>query len=541
MSKTTLIPRTRRRSTLLTVLVLLLLPSWYISSASGSDLGHQTIPMYAPYAEWSLVNPSYTGNAFDLEATVTFISLRSNRQITTGMFYDGNDIWKFRFTGVEQGRWRFTTMSRDPELDGHSGFVTVQPHPNPSMEGFLTHQGNQFAIQKGNNAQLAGYSFTVFMNQYLGRKRDWLFHQLGKDLNTAAKAWNAYLDNAFTNGFEIVHLEVANSWFSFPAYRSDEHESTHPDIYTFRLLETCIKLAHARGGRVHIWAWGDDQRKATPVNVGGINGPADRRIQRYIAARLGPLPGWTLGYGFDLWEWTTLDQVKAWATYLQAQFGWPHLLAARGWHLADIPFTMVSYGSFGRDAIRTTIHGPKSYREILLDLKIEPDQPHLYEERHSYKRPKFALDMKGTRRMLWRQTMAGGMGGFFGFYANSPHPYPDPEQLRTHYSFWHQKGRLLLGMAPANELTNGYCLSAPNSKQYIFYGESTSLIHMNLSDMKGEQPAVAVDLTTGYKEIQLGRLLPGSHDWKAPYTADWAIAVGHFSISPDIAASTLTR
>ena len=502
--------------------------AYFLVPASGADLGQQSIPMYAPYAEFSLSDISYPGNPFDQKAKATFTHHASGEQRTTGMFYDGNATWKFRFTGIKTGLWSFITTSENPALTGHTGAVSVFPNPDAAMEGFLTHHRNQFAIQKGNDAHLEGYSFTVFMNHKLGGEKGWLFHQLGTDLKAVEKTWDSYLDNAFANGFEIVHLNVGNSWFDYPAYSSDEHSSTNPDIITFRILETCIKKAHARGGRMHIWAWGDHARKATSIDVGGINGKADRRVQRYIAARLGPLPGWTMGYGFDLWEWTTLSQIEGWAVYLYDHFGWQHLLSARGWKVTSTPATIISYGSFGGDVISTTAHGPQSYNEITNDLRSDTDHPHLYEERHSYKRPEFKLDMEGTRRLLWQQTMAGGMGGFFGFYDSSPHPYPNPEQLRTHYTFWHKKKRFVLGMTTANSLTNGYCLRDSEHKKYVFYGEDSLSLHMDLSHMATNLPAVAVDLAAEYKEINLGILSAKKNTWTAPHRSDWAIAVGRF-------------
>ena len=116
-----------------------------------------------------------------------------------------------------------------------------------------------------------------------------------------------------------------------------------------------------------------------------------------------------------------------------------------------------SYDGFGRDVrLATTRHGPRDYLEIVDDLESDRARPHFYEERHSYLRSGFQLDMNGTRRLLWWQTMAGGMGGFYGFYPDSPHPYPSPGQLRCVRHFW--QGRFLLDLVRANELTDGYCL-----------------------------------------------------------------------------------
>ncbi|MEC8891835.1 MAG: hypothetical protein VX901_00790, partial [Candidatus Poribacteria bacterium] len=64
-----------------------------------------------------------------------------------------------------------------------------------------------------------------------------------------------------------------------------------------------ILKTYAAGGAVHLWMWGDSSRDQNTKERWGLNGCTDRRLQRYIAARLGPIPGWTLGYGYDLWEW----------------------------------------------------------------------------------------------------------------------------------------------------------------------------------------------------------------------------------------------
>ena len=293
-------------------------------------------------------------------------------------------------------------------------------------------------------------------------------------------------------------------------------------------METIIKTIHASGGRVHIWAWGDESRRWTPIGVpGGINGSADRRLQRYIAARLGPLPGWTMGYGFDLHEWTNTKQLNSWAAYMHEHLGWQHLLCARG-HVLKGPSNLNSYDGFGRNvALTATRHGPADYNEIVEDMDGDPTRPHLYEERHSYKRDGFNLDMDGTRRLLWWETMAGGMGGFYGFYPDSPYPYPNPEQLRTHYTFWHVKNRFKLDMQRANGMSKGsYVLSAASGEKCIFYKENASSINMDLSAMSGAQPAIAVDTKKEYKEVKIGTLGPKKHVWKAPYRSDWAIAVG---------------
>jgi len=127
---------------------------------------------------------------------------------------------------------------------------------------------------------------------------------------------------------------------------------------------------------------------------------------------------------------------------------------------------------------------------------------------------------------LCRYTKAGGHSGHWGTWGDKE--YPNPEQPKTHRTFWNRKQRLKLEMARANDLTDGFALATPDQEYFVFYKEDAASITMDLSDMDGSQPAVAVDTTREYREIDLGTLTPGKHTWKAPRKGDWAIAVGTF-------------
>jgi len=497
------------------------------ATVRNKDCGDKAAVMWNG-VEWRIASALNSGNPFDVSASATFTHTDSGRKYATEMFYDGQSAWRFRFAPSRAGKWTFTTASDSPSLDGYTGSVTVMENPDKNVRGFLTHAGNKYAIQVKDETDLRGYLFNV----YMGRVRQPAFlDDFGSDLGQVEKKASACLAEAKQNGFEVIFVHVNNNWFKFGVRRHDRHDSEDPDPRSFAVLETVIKTVHRAGGRVHIWAWGDESRKWTPIGVpGGINGAADRRLQRYIAARLGPLPGWTMGYGFDLHEWTNTKQLNSWAKFLHEHFGWQHLLCARG-HRLEGPLNIHSYDGFGRNVpLKTTAHGPINYQEIVEDVDGDISRPHLYEERHSYKREGFDLDMDGTRRLLWWETMAGGMGGFFGFYPESPHPYPHPEQLRTHYTFWHTRHRFKLNMQRANNLTReGNVLAVPSKTHYVFYGENKSSMSMNLSGMKGAQPAVAVDTKKEYHEVEMGTLDAREHVWKAPYRSDWAVAVGDFA------------
>ena len=112
---------------------------------------------WMPVIEWELTNATFGGNPYDLEACAVFVHEPSGERRTTPMFYDGELLWKFRFTATRPGRWKLTTQSDDPDLDGHRGVVTIKP--NPTAYGFVTHVGNKWARQRG--VALA-YSLTCY-------------------------------------------------------------------------------------------------------------------------------------------------------------------------------------------------------------------------------------------------------------------------------------------------------------------------------------------------------------------------------------------
>lgn len=496
------------------------------------DLGERTTVVWVTQ-EWSFSGVPFEGNPFDLDATVRFVHEETGAVHETPLFYTEGDTWKYRFTPTFRGVWRFRFHSRYPALNGHTGVVRVNKNALARPRGFLTHVGQRIGEMIQDARDLRGYEFNVFMDQTAYSPR---LDAFGDDPDAAAKKAVAYLEHAKRNGFEIIFISVYHNWLKFGALRHNEHDSVDPDLTSFRVLEAIIEAVHQAGGRVHLWAWGDESRKQTPKGLpDGINGEVDRRLQRYIAGRLGPLPGWTMGYGFDLHEWTNEAQVNAWADALNAWSGWPHLLAARGlelngWH------TFRSYGSFGREGlVETSTGGPLDFDELRAMMASDRGRPHLLEERHTYSRKGFDLDMDGTRRLLWRKSMVGGVGGFFGFYGESSsafqgRPYPDVEQLNTHHEFWHERASMLYAVVDTNiidaDVAPGYALRNRDRTKHIFYLENTGRMSADLTLMKGRHKVFAIDTKRPYERVIYTTWQPGIHVFPTPYVSHWAIAVG---------------
>jgi len=520
-------------------------PAVMSMQATVDSLDARNVEMWE-FEEWDLNNSTYSGNPFDLKASVTFTHTQSGEQRTTNMFYDGGNEWSFRFTGDLAGEWRFETDSADKDLDGFTGKINVSPNDNPEVDGFLTSVGNKFALQTDDANTLEGYLLNVYMNQADHFKQ-------GELTKWDPSRTDDYLADARNNGSEVLYFQVNNNWFDFGSEKNSEHNSRNPDERTFELLEQVITDVHQQGGRVHFWAWGDRARGWTPID--GVNSEADQRLQSYIAARLGPLPGWSMGYSFDTQEFTDDNDMEFWADNLLSQMGWDHLLFARGYAASsDVPvndstskndwvaenLSGHSYSSKGKyqEGLQTSPVSPENIEEVIEDINTETSKPHFYEERFTYNRssvgstPGGPNDMDQTRQLMWWQAMAGGVGGWFGFFdwdGNEQPPYSNPEQLRTHYTFWHENDRFTLDLEQANNLADSsdtHLLKTADDSRYIVYTENRDSVQVDLPQLVDDSKVIAVDTKKNYREIDLGAIAEGNNrQIELPYRSDWAIVI----------------
>jgi len=178
--------------------------------------------------------------------------------------------------------------------------VTATPSPTPdaSARGNVVAIGDQWGWEDGT-------TFTPALVMF-GRPSDYWD---GTAVDVAMI--DAELDRLMTgHGFNGVHVFVACEWWDIA--------TTDGEVY-------------ARGGMVHLWMYGDRERDQNPADYFGFNSPTELAAINEIGARLAPLDGWTMGYGFDLFEWADTPQIQQWESNMRAAMGDNlHMLGARG-------------------------------------------------------------------------------------------------------------------------------------------------------------------------------------------------------------------
>ena len=500
-------------------LTFMFIPYTYIFG-SGIDLGHKNGMQYHPFVEWSLSNQTFSGNPYDINGLVVFTH-SSGTQDTTAMFYGQDSIWNFRFAGKLIGDWSLITQSDDVDLDGHFGTISISENTNANVRGFL----------KGDQKWYWEENMQAVIPNYV------MYHSDVTDyLNNPVQIQNDIDEFMVDHGFSGFHVEnVGGRWFQHDrndpdVYISDEN----PDPATFEALELLIKMTYESGGMVHIWAWGDEARSWTPTELaGGINGIEDRRLQRYIAARLGPIPGWSMGYGFDLDEWVDLPELDSWQNFMKENCGWFHYFGGR-FHQPNSG-TNHNNGIDWNEAMDYSAwehHKPtyEVYRAALTTVDIHPT---MSEDRFRIRlttRPKdFNVDGSDTRRTLWYGAMAGGVAGIWANLQNMgsgmSFPYPNKEEIKTFSTFFNQAKHFYLDSQPDSTLNASMALFSPTQETFVVYQEATDEIYLNLSDLSTIHEIKAVDTRAAYIELILGQFSDTTLTITLPDSSDWALII----------------
>ena len=490
---------------------------FFTVSLFAIDFGLVQGTQYHPFIEWELTDSTFIDNPFDVVATARFTH-QSGAMIETEMFYVENNIWRFRFSGNLTGDWSLMTVATDGDLDGHIGTIQIAANANPNVRGFLTGQEKYFW---SGNQEVIIPNYVMYFGDIVS------FHDNPPQINTDISEF--MVGHGFT-GFHIP--SVGGRWFDYDATNQvvlPSHDN--PDFRTFEALELLIRMTYEAGGHVHIWPWGDQARRWTPTELdGGTNGFEDLRLQRYIAARLGPVAGWSMGYAFDLDEWVSQSELHAWQRFMDDKMGWPHLLGGRFHqpnsgtnHANGVPWnSAMSYSAWE--------HHKPTHEVFRAAMSAVLGQPTFSEDRfriRSSTRPKdFAADGVDTRRTMWYAAMAGGVASIWGnllMASEKSDPYPNKEELKTFAEFFHGNNRFQMNLIPDSIITTEPCLFNSDDESYIVFIEETDSVKLDLSAAPQPYEAIAVNTAGAYEELNLGLMQNAFSTLEFPFTSDWAL------------------
>ena len=213
---------------------------------------------------------------------------QGDRTIEVLGFWDGDDVYKVRFSPPTAGTWRYVTSSNGPELDGQSGSLTVAP---PSA-------GNHGPVQ-------------VFDTFYLRYADGTPYHQFGttcyawvhqteerqqQTLQTLAESpFNKIRFCVFPKSYTYNQNEPER--FAFAKRADGKFDFSRPDPTFWRHFERRILDLQRLGIEADLILWHPYDR----WGFADMSDAEDDRYLRYCIARLGAFRNvwWSLANEYD--------------------------------------------------------------------------------------------------------------------------------------------------------------------------------------------------------------------------------------------------
>lgn len=421
---------------------------------------------------------------FDVDFSAVFHG-PDGRELVVPGFYDGDGIWKVRFSPTATGEWTFETRSTDADLDAIRGDpIQCTPNENPAVHGGLLvdrAHPHHFIWEDGTRYFLAG------------DECDWLF---ALELDLAER----YLDGLAAHGFNHVLMQVYAhhaDWglgkphcVSPPSMypwagtnRRPDHSQLNPNF--FRHLDRVIDNMHQRGIVSNLMVLVHNKHVQWPR----FGSPEDDRYWRYLVARY-------QAYCNIVWN-----------------------LSKEGWYVKDPDYwdsrvdLIRRLDAYGRLITIHDVNLPKA--DFLADQQHSDFYNHIIAERHSRRWPVVNVEFgyepgpidvyhsthpEELRRRLWQIYMAGGYGVYY--YTNTAWDVvslePEPRGYDWMAALVKAFSRLpYWEMEPNNDLTDrGLCLAKPG-EHYLVYLAEGGHATVEVEGAMAELPTAWINPRTG--------------------------------------------
>ncbi|WP_336969255.1 DUF5060 domain-containing protein [Sphingobium aromaticiconvertens] len=276
------------------------------AAAAASPGGAATAPTAMRVERWgvgeiTLSGPS-TGNPFvDVSLAATFRS--GDVQLTIPGFYDGEGLYRIRFSPPSTGPWQWRTTSSAPALDGKQGVLhCVAPGPANHGPVRVTKDGYHFAYADGTS-----------------------FRQIGTTCYSWAQQSDAKCDETLStlkaSPFNKIRMcvfpnvkSVAEDPFQRTGPGPRDWDPARPDPAYFRRFEDRLKQLAALGIEADVILFHPYNKGRGFSDMGRTD---DERYLRYVVARFGAYRHvwWSMANEYDgikskkMADWDYLFQI----------------------------------------------------------------------------------------------------------------------------------------------------------------------------------------------------------------------------------------
>ncbi|MCF3934849.1 DUF5060 domain-containing protein [Acuticoccus sp. M5D2P5] len=245
----------------------------------------------ATVARWDIFEHTMQGPAEGnpyLDVTVGAVFRHGNRTLTVPGFYDGNGVYKVRFSPDTEGEWHFSTTSDVAALDGASGTFVCGP-ARPGVRGPVrVHNQFHFAYEDGTVYLPFGTTCYAWTHQPLD-----LQEQTLETLKTAP--FNKVRMGVFPKDYIYNTNDPLHDVFEKKA--DGTHDMDRPGFEAFRHFENQVGTLAEMGIEADIIIFHPYDRWGYCT----MTEEQDNRYLRYLVARLAAYRNvwWSLANEYD--------------------------------------------------------------------------------------------------------------------------------------------------------------------------------------------------------------------------------------------------
>ncbi|MCF7707552.1 MAG: DUF5060 domain-containing protein [Verrucomicrobia bacterium] len=270
-------------------------------------------------------NASWEGNPYGLQFKAVFES-PSDRSLTQFGFYAGGNTWKIYFMPDETGVWSYTTISPDADLDGHTGEFICKSSDLPGALVGAGENGNRWKYAD------AGYVMPLIWGVGAYKKGIGHFRAHNPDDPNVRAAINKASDIGAillnTGAIVLAKRDWAKAWpnDAMPYVNGKEGIIFNPVFWDN--LNATMDYARDRGMGFYFMLYTDDALK--PDNLGiAPDSKSERRLFRYVTARLAPYPVVLWDSGIDITEYRNHAWINRFTDWFRRNDPWKHPVSSR--------------------------------------------------------------------------------------------------------------------------------------------------------------------------------------------------------------------
>jgi len=230
-------------------------------------------------------------NPFAVKFTAS-ITGPDNIQMTLPGYYDGNNIWKIRFSPTKEGKWTIITHSDQPDLDKQQTQLVCIKNQNGSIHGGLQ-------IDPVNRHHFINEDGTRWFP--VGYEANWLWSLDGND--NSLPTINPFLDKLSKSGFNfiLINAYAYDTKWCLGKTSSDDYgpndlfpwggnyqncDYSRFNVAYWQHFDKVIEAMYQRGIQAHLYLKVYNKMVNWPQN----NSPEDDLYYRWIIARYAAYP-----------------------------------------------------------------------------------------------------------------------------------------------------------------------------------------------------------------------------------------------------------